>query len=823
MALVSFTPYDSPFYISRANFPPDNIAGSIGVLLGGGVVYLYGKYAGYLAAFAVLVMGVNILVGARLGRILLKMSLFVMAVISLSVLVSLAVPEATFVQSGVIGTVVSTSLLEVLPKVVLIVLFSLILLLSLSASIKLFRVVTLFFAKAILFVFTAPLKLFGIGVKKPGPVEDATEGIVVNEADERPSRRLETSARAETIDEYDDSEPPLPREPEFLRATRGDTPESKQKSVAVPESGEELPWLKDGPKNIIDSIDRYYDKLIFGEEREDTLPVEPVEPLTKEEIEREIEETPPEEDALEYAPVEMPELSELETGPAFVPKETKPQKPAKEPELAADYYYPETHRLDRSLEKFTADDEKREIEKTIRVIETTFESFKLEIKVSGYSRGPAITRYEIVPPEGLKLKSIVNLTDDLGVKLGTRSIRVVAPIGQQNLIGVEVPNRHRRTVVLRDIIESDAFAKSGMELPLILGMDLTGNIIMKDLAKMPHLLIAGTTGSGKSVYVNSLISGLVFKKRQDELKFIMIDPKMVELELYNGIPHLLAPVITQPEEALAALEWSIGEMDRRYKVLAEFGVRNIEDFNAQTSSINQTRMKKNEPTLETLPYIVIIIDEFANLILRSPKETEKSISTIAAMARAVGIHLVIATQRPSVDVITGIIKANFPSRIAFRVISKTDSRTILDENGAESLLDRGDMLFRTPAQSEMLRIQSPYVSNNDVMNIVSDLKRNGSPDFTIDFEEFLASSSSEVDSDNEVDFRGDSVFPDALKLAVEKGEISASFLQRKFRIGYNRASRLVEGMDSMGILAPSSGSSKPRKVLISQEDLVHYL
>ncbi len=298
---------------------------------------------------------------------------------------------------------------------------------------------------------------------------------------------------------------------------------------------------------------------------------------------------------------------------------------------------------------------------------------------------------------------------------------------------------------------------------------------------------------------------------------------MVELELYNGIPHLLAPVITSPEEAIGVLEWVSAELDRRYKILSEFSVRNIVDFNKEIKKINAARINNGDPKKEAFPYIIVVIDEFANLMLRLPKETEKIISRIAAMARAVGIHLVVATQRPSVDVVTGIIKANFPSRIAFRVSSQTDSRTILDKNGAERLLGRGDMLFMTPNFTDMIRIQAPFVSNSDVESIVKELKRNGTADYEIDLENLRETQENLIESEFSVDYRQDPVFIESLKAAAENGEISASYLQRRFRIGYNRASRIIEAFDKMKILGPSTGTSKPREVLVRQEDLVNYI
>jgi S-DNA-T family DNA segregation ATPase FtsK/SpoIIIE len=482
-----------------------------------------------------------------------------------------------------------------------------------------------------------------------------------------------------------------------------------------------------------------------------------------------------------------------------------------ETEQPVAYHFPDVSRLEKSFDNFSRNDESEEIARVSRIIETTFESFRISMKVSGHSRGPAITRYELIPPVGLKLKNIINLSDDLALNLGTKNIRIVAPIGNRSVIGVEVPNRNRRMVSLRDILESDEFKKNRAKLPLILGKDIAGNIVVEDLADMPHLLVAGTTGSGKSVYINALIGGLVYTRTAEELKFIFIDPKMVELELYNAIPHLLAPVITSPEEAIGVLEWTSAEMDRRYKTLSEAGVRNIVDYNREMK-----KLKRRREGFEPFPYIVVVIDEFANLMLRLPKETERVISRIAAMARAVGIHLVVATQRPSVDVVTGIIKANFPSRIAFRVGSQTDARTIMDKAGAEKLLGKGDMLFLTPNLTDILRIQSPYASNGDVEATVADLKRNGTADYVIDLEDlYTPGSKTDSDEGGAFDTKNDPVFADALRGAAEKGEVSASWVQRQFRVGYNRASRIVETMDRMKILGPSKGAGKSRDVLVS--------
>ena len=481
--------------------------------------------------------------------------------------------------------------------------------------------------------------------------------------------------------------------------------------------------------------------------------------------------------------------------------------------------FPNIEDLEPNTEQISKEEEEAEIETTMKMIEDTYESFNINMQVVDYNRGPTITRFELDPPSGLKLRTILNLQDDLALQAGTSNLRIISPVEGRSLIGIEVPNKVRKNFLLREQIESTLFQNTEATLPLILGIDVGGKEVVGDLATTPHLLIAGTTGSGKSVYVNALIMGLLFKLSAEDLRFIMIDPKMVELELYRGIPHLLAPIITKPEEAMAALEWAVQEMDRRYKILSGLSVRNIKEYQ---------ELGKNSPTgdqgYEKLPYIVVIVDEFANLMLRAPKDTEKHISRLASMSRAVGIHLVLATQRPSVDVVTGVIKANFPSRIAFRVSSKIDSRTILDKNGAESLLGRGDMLYMSPEHIELMRIQSPYASGEDIARAVNTVKKNGPPDYAIDFSEVLAKQEEDSSNDNSrTDAIGDPFFEEVLNYAVDNGEISASGIQRRFRVGYNRASRLIESMKDMKIITPPASAGKGWVVNITRDEISSYL
>jgi DNA segregation ATPase FtsK/SpoIIIE-like protein len=438
---------------------------------------------------------------------------------------------------------------------------------------------------------------------------------------------------------------------------------------------------------------------------------------------------------------------------------------------------------------------KRELERETfrkaRELERTLSEFGIEAKVSNITRGPVITRYELQPAAGVKLSRIVNLSDNIALSLSANGVRIEAPIPGRAAVGIEIPNEQREIVTLGDIITETG---PGGELPLILGKDISGKVVVTDLVEMPHLLIAGATGSGKSVCVNSLIVSMLFHKDPEEVRFIMIDPKMVELKIYNGIPHLLTEVVTDPRDASKVLRWLIYEMENRYKLLDEHFVRDISSYN-----------KKQK---DRIPYIVVIVDEFANLMAISQKEVEDAVVRIAAMSRAVGIHLIMATQRPSVDVITGLIKANFPFRIAFQVASKTDSRTILDTIGAEKLLGRGDMLFAPAGSANVCRIQGAYIQEDEVMRIVDDLKKSTSTDYLDDILSFEGSSKFDISEE-------DPIFDDAVEIVLRTKRASASFLQRRLKIGYNRAARLIELMEEKGIIGPPRGS-KPREIYIDR-------
>lgn len=447
------------------------------------------------------------------------------------------------------------------------------------------------------------------------------------------------------------------------------------------------------------------------------------------------------------------------------------------------------------------DKNKKKVLKNASLLEKTLLDFGVEASVNQVTIGPTITRYEIQPSPGVKVSKIVNLTDDIALSLAAKSIRIEAPIPGKSAIGIEVPNEEPQMVSVRDVFESEEFKKFDSTLAMALGKDIAGKPIIGDIGKMPHLLIAGSTGSGKSVCVNTLINSILYKANPDEVKFLMIDPKVVELANYNGIPHLLIPVVTDPKKASYALNWAVTEMNRRYKLFAENTVKDISSY--------------NEKMEEKLPKIVIIIDELADLMMVGASEVEDAICRLAQMARAAGMHLIVATQRPSVDVITGVIKANIPSRIAFAVSSQTDSRTILDMGGAEKLLGKGDMLFYPLGAPKPVRLQGAFISENEIEEVV-DYVKDQCKEEEISYQEDILESITKPISTESVEH--DELLSEAIEFIVESGQASASMLQRKFRVGFNRAARLIDSIEERGIIGPSEGS-KPRKVLVSKEEL----
>ena len=441
-----------------------------------------------------------------------------------------------------------------------------------------------------------------------------------------------------------------------------------------------------------------------------------------------------------------------------------------------------------------------------KLLESALDNFDVASKVVEVSPGPVVTRYEVEPAPGVKVNRIAALSDDLARVMSAKGIRIQAPVPGKSVVGVEIANQERETVYLREIIEDEVFSRSDSKLVMALGKTISGEPCAADLAKMPHLLVAGATGAGKSVCLNSLICSILLKATPDEVRFIMVDPKVVELTMYNDIPHLLVPVITEPKKAAGALKWAVAEMEARYQKLAELGVRNLSDYNAKLVRVQAEAVEDGVELEKPLAYIVIVIDEFADLMLTAPAEVETSLMGLAQKSRAVGIHIILATQRPSVNVITGVIKANFPSRIAFQVASKTDSRTILDLNGAERLLGMGDMLFLPSGQGEPLRVHGAFISGEETERLVEALKE--SP---YEAEE-VAVFSEQPDINAAADVR-DALFDDAVRLVCEHQQASTSFLQRRLKVGYSRAGRLMDELEATGIVGPIVGA-KPREILV---------
>lgn len=505
--------------------------------------------------------------------------------------------------------------------------------------------------------------------------------------------------------------------------------------------------------------------------------------------------------AYSFDPHKEPKSESRVVEPSEIPEsESESPLPMTEPENH-EYELPPPSLLTEPLQN-SQQHEKSHIQATVRKLERTFSSFGVKAKVTKVHVGPAVTKYEVYPEAGVKVSKIVNLHDDLALALAAKDIRIEAPIPGKSAVGIEVPNKEIAMVSLREVLDS-TLSNQASKLLFALGRDISGDSVVAELNKMPHLLIAGATGSGKSVCVNGIITTILMRTKPHEVKMMMIDPKKVELNVYNGIPHLLAPVVTDPKKASRALKKVVSEMERRYELFSDTGTRNIEGYNEYIRKYNQTTEDKQP----NLPYIVVLVDELADLMMVASNDVEDAITRLAQMARAAGIHLIIATQRPSVDVITGVIKANIPSRIAFSVSSQTDSRTILDSGGAEKLLGRGDMLFMPVGSSKPTRVQGAYLSDEEVERIVDHCIEQQKASYQ---EEMIPEETSETTSEVE-----DDLFDDAVKLITDMQSASVSMLQRRFRIGYTRAARLIDAMEDRGIVGPYEGS-KPRTVLVSQ-------
>lgn len=465
----------------------------------------------------------------------------------------------------------------------------------------------------------------------------------------------------------------------------------------------------------------------------------------------------------------------------------------------------------------------RQLRETALKLEQTLQNFGVKVHVTNASCGPSVTRYELQPEQGVKVSKIVGLADDIKLNLAVTDLRIEAPIPGKAAVGIEVPNSENSAVMLRDLLESKEFQQSSSKITFAVGKDIAGKVVVADIAKMPHLLVAGSTGSGKSVCINTLIMSILYKSNPEDVKLIMVDPKVVELSVYNGIPHLLIPVVTDPRKAAGALNWAVAEMMKRYQLFAEYNVRDLTGFNEKV-----LEMKGEENAPKKMPQIVIIVDELADLMMVAPKDVEGAICRLAQLARAAGLHLILATQRPSVNVITGLIKANMPSRVAFAVSSGVDSRTIIDMNGAEKLLGKGDMLFYPTGYPKPVRVQGSFVSDQEVQKVVDYLIQNyGDATYSDELEEHMNadlgvdSGATLISSSEESDNR-DLYFADAGRLIIEKEKASIGMLQRMFKIGFNRAARIMDQLAEAGVVGPEEGT-KPRKVLMSKEEFEQFM
>ena len=540
------------------------------------------------------------------------------------------------------------------------------------------------------------------------------------------------------------------------------------------------------------------------------------------------EETIPEENLAENMAAEQHSVKQIRN-----PKSSKEEQQAAVEDVAMEiaqldeetkpeYVFPPVSLLARP-QKGTSGNSDSEVRETAVKLQNTLHNFGVNVTVTNVSCGPSVTRYELLPEQGVKVSRIVNLSDDIKLNLAAADIRIEAPIPGKPAVGIEVPNKENSAVLLRELIESDEFQNASSNLSFAVGKDIAGKVVVADIAKMPHLLIAGATGSGKSVCINTLIMSILYKADPQDVKLIMIDPKVVELSVYNGIPHLFIPVVTDPKKASGALNWAVAEMTERYQKFAKYGVRDLKGYNAKIEAIKDIEDPEKP---KKLPQIVIIVDELADLMMVAPGEVEDAICRLAQLARACGIHLIIATQRPSVNVITGLIKANMPSRIAFSVSSGVDSRTIIDMNGAEKLLGKGDMLFYPQGYQKPARVQGAFVSDREVSDVVEFLtQKNDAGSYSREMEEQMSKVQSAASSSMSASSSGgdiDSNFVEAGKFIIEKEKASIGMLQRVFKIGFNRAARIMDQLSEAGVVGPEEGT-KPRKVLMTMEEFEQYI
>ena len=653
----------------------------------------------------------------------------------------------------------------------------------------------------------------------------------------------EIAAEGEEEEEFLDNEEDFLLDPKeaknmkkagFLEGTRLTEPKSQKnkKKSGKPSKKAAVSADADEPDNLSDvseemdevqpeENEEFSPAMDFQIQRADELTDVPaddkgnIEENTKDDTEidaEEEEEVPPfQPEKAQRQPSKNPKSSEAEIQNGIVSIQHEISQ--KEAAVKKEYRFPPLNLLKRGSGKSQGDTDAH-LRKTAQKLQEVLHNFGVNVTVTNVSCGPTVTRYELQPEMGVKVSKIVGLADDIKLNLATPDIRIEAPIPGKAAVGIEVPNKENSTVMLRDLLQSEEFQKAKSRLSFAVGKDIAGKTVVTDIAKMPHLLIAGATGSGKSVCINTLIVSILYKAKPEEVKLIIIDPKVVELRVYNGIPHLFIPVVTDPKKAAGALNWAVTEMTNRYNTFAEYGVRNLSEYNRKIETMHFT---EEQPRPDKMPQIVIIVDELADLMMVAPGEVEDAICRLAQLARAAGIHLIIATQRPSVNVITGLIKANMPSRIAFSVSSGVDSRTILDMNGAEKLLGKGDMLFYPQGYQKPARLQGAFVSDEEVSQVVEFLAdKNPGVQYDQQIEQQVNSPGSAAGGDRDVHFE------EAGKFIIEKEKASIGMLQRMFKIGFNRAARIMDQLCDAGVVGPEEGT-KPRKVLMSMEQFENYI
>ncbi len=698
-SLISFTPFDLPFYTSHPNNPPVNFIRSFGAWLAGTFFFLFG-WAAYLIPAFILFLGYRLfrqqIPDMRLPK-MLGLAVLLLSASSLVGLLNTGNPSLSFSRAGFLGQALSGFVGRYFGRLGGFIIFGTLSVLSL-----------------VLVTDILISSLFKSFAQK-------TRGLA---APFLTIKRKNKSAQAQGIK----------------------TEEARVRGACA------------GKPGLIEKIESFVEPKprISMPDAQETLPLKPR--------------------------IQIKEKPTLVSEPKFRPQEKM-----------GDYRLPSLELLD-SAPPLETRQIKDDLQANARILEETLADFSISVKVTDIERGPVITRYELDPAPGVKLNRIVSLSDDIALAMKAQSVRIIAPIPGKGRVGVEVPNSQSSLVYLKEVLSSREFADSKYKLALALGKDITGQAVVTDLGDMPHILIAGTTGSGKTVCVNSLILALLYKSSPVDLKFVMIDPKMVELMPFNGMPHLLCPVVTDAKKAAAALNWVVNEMEERYQRLAKAGSRNLEAYNQKE---------------EKLPYIVVVVDEFADLMSVARDQIENAVTRLAQLSRAVGIHLILATQRPSVDVITGVIKANLPARVSFKVASKVDSRTVLDMNGADKLLGRGDMLFLRPGESKLIRVQGTLVSDKEIERVVDFIKAQGEPVYD---EEILQGQHKTSLASSEKD----ELYDDAVRVVMESNQASVSVLQRRMRLGYTRAARMIDMMEQEGLVGPFEGS-KPRKILIDRE------